>query len=181
VPDRASTKLNRYILDAKTRPLRETSDLVWPALDGDDVFRSLENPFKSWSADRRSACALNNVNGCIHSSQGLSPRVLARAWKESGREREVLVKAPSRAQDPCSSHDGTDNARQDGVVQMRLCSRLLLSPVATTALVARPKDTMCIKQKDGTYKCMASGKIEKKPCCDTPSNDPKPTLKPKKK
>lgn len=52
--------------------------------------------------------------------------------------------------------------------------------MASIALAADPKETMCVKQKDGTYKCKASGKIEKTPCCDTPSNDPKPTLKPKK-
>lgn len=49
-----------------------------------------------------------------------------------------------------------------------------------TSLAADPKDTMCVKQKDGTYKCKASGKIEKVPCCETPSNDPSPTPKPKK-
>jgi hypothetical protein len=38
---------------------------------------------------------------------------------------------------------------------------------------------MCVKQKDGTYKCMASGKIEKEPCCYI-GNDPTPTPKPKK-
>ena len=52
--------------------------------------------------------------------------------------------------------------------------------LATTALAANPKETMCAKQKDGTYKCKASGKIEKEPCCDTPSNDVKPTPKPKR-
>ena len=43
----------------------------------------------------------------------------------------------------------------------------------STAFGADPKETMCVKQKNGTYLCKASGKIEKKPCCDTPSNDPK--------
>ena len=49
------------------------------------------------------------------------------------------------------------------------------------AFAVDAKDTMCVKQKDGTYKCKASGKIEKEPCCDTPSNDPKPTPRPRKK
>jgi hypothetical protein len=57
--------------------------------------------------------------------------------------------------------------------------------VAMFALVASvfavdPKETMCVKLKDGRYKCMASGKIEKEPCCDTPSNSPTPSPKPKK-
>jgi hypothetical protein len=52
--------------------------------------------------------------------------------------------------------------------------------MAVVALGADRKDTMCVKQKDGTYKCKARGKIEKEPCCDTPSNAPKPTPKPKK-
>jgi hypothetical protein len=43
-----------------------------------------------------------------------------------------------------------------------------------------PKNTMCVKQKDGTYKCLASGKIEKEPCCDL-GNDPTPAPKPKRK
>jgi hypothetical protein len=63
---------------------------------------------------------------------------------------------------------------------MKLLPVLMALAVATTALAGGPKDTMCVKQKDGTYKCKASGKIEKKPCCDTPSNDPKPTPKLKK-
>jgi hypothetical protein len=42
-------------------------------------------------------------------------------------------------------------------------------------------ETMCVKQKDGTYKCRASGKIENEPCCQTPTNPaPKRTPKPKK-
>ena len=52
--------------------------------------------------------------------------------------------------------------------------------MATTALAVDPKDTMCVKQKDGTYKCMASGKIEKEPCCYI-GNDPTPTPTPKAK
>jgi hypothetical protein len=60
---------------------------------------------------------------------------------------------------------------------MKLLPILMVLAVATTALAADPKDTMCVKQKDGTYKCMASGKIERKPCCNTPSNDPTPMPK----
>jgi hypothetical protein len=52
--------------------------------------------------------------------------------------------------------------------------------MAAVAFGAEPKNTMCVKQKDGTYKCKATGKIEKKPCCDTPSNDPSPSSKRKK-
>lgn len=44
-----------------------------------------------------------------------------------------------------------------------------------------PKNTMCVKLKDGTYKCLASGKIEKEPCCDLGADDPTPAPKPKKK
>jgi hypothetical protein len=51
--------------------------------------------------------------------------------------------------------------------------------MVNSALAVDPKDTMCVKQKDGTYKCMASGKIEKEPCCYI-GNDPTPTPKPKK-
>jgi hypothetical protein len=45
--------------------------------------------------------------------------------------------------------------------------------VATVALGAATK-SMCVKQKDGTYKCKASGKIMKEPCCNSPSDDAKP-------
>jgi hypothetical protein len=62
---------------------------------------------------------------------------------------------------------------------MRFLPILALLSLASTAFGIDPKETMCVKQKDGTYRCKASGKIEKKPCCDTPSNDPTP--KPKKK
>jgi hypothetical protein len=48
------------------------------------------------------------------------------------------------------------------------------------AVADAKRDTMCVKQKDGTYKCKASGKIEKTPCCDTPSNEPTPKPRPKK-
>ena len=61
---------------------------------------------------------------------------------------------------------------------MKLLPVLIVLALASTAHAADPKDTMCVKQKDGTYKCKASGKIEKIPCCDTPSNDPK--AKPRK-
>ena len=54
-----------------------------------------------------------------------------------------------------------------------------LAVFVSTAFGTDPKDTMCVKLKNGMYRCKASGKIEKKPCCDTPSNDPTP--KPKKK
>ncbi len=58
--------------------------------------------------------------------------------------------------------------------------------VASYALIASAfatdsKDTMCVKQKDGTYLCKASGKIEKQPCCDTPGNEPTPRRTPKPK
>jgi hypothetical protein len=56
--------------------------------------------------------------------------------------------------------------------KMKLLSLLAAIAFATTAFAADPKETMCVKQKDGTYRCKATGKIEKKPCCDTPSNDP---------
>jgi len=54
--------------------------------------------------------------------------------------------------------------------------------LASTAFGIDPKDTMCVKQKDGTYKCGASGKIEKEPCCETPNHSAtaKPTPKPRK-
>lgn len=52
-----------------------------------------------------------------------------------------------------------------------------LVALISTAFGADPKETMCVKRKNGTYLCKATGKIEKKPCCDTPSNDPKPEKK----
>lgn len=52
-----------------------------------------------------------------------------------------------------------------------------LVALISTAFGGDPKDTMCVKLKNGTYLCKASGKIEKKPCCDTPSNEPKPKKK----
>ena len=51
--------------------------------------------------------------------------------------------------------------------------------MASSLQGADPQDTMCVKQKDGTYKCKASGKIEKEPCCVTPRNDPTSTPRPK--
>lgn len=54
-----------------------------------------------------------------------------------------------------------------------------LVSLISAAFGTYPKETMCVKQKNGTYLCKASGKIEKKPCCDTPSNDRSP--KPKEK
>jgi hypothetical protein len=63
---------------------------------------------------------------------------------------------------------------------MKIASTLVMLAMATTALAGNPKDTYCVKQKDGTYKCKASGKIEKEPCCDTPSNEPTSKPKPKK-
>jgi len=64
---------------------------------------------------------------------------------------------------------------------MKLLSILLLIAFVSSASAIDPKETMCVTQKDGTYKCKASGKIEKEPCCDTPTNPaPKPTPKPKR-
>jgi hypothetical protein len=63
---------------------------------------------------------------------------------------------------------------------MKFLSAVALLGLASSAFGA-PNETMCVKQKDGTYKCKASGKIEKEPCCQTPSNPaPKRTPKPKK-
>jgi hypothetical protein len=64
---------------------------------------------------------------------------------------------------------------------MKLLSILALIAITSSASAVDPKETMCVKQKDGTYKCRASGKIEKVSCCDTPTNPvPKPTPKLKK-
>jgi hypothetical protein len=63
---------------------------------------------------------------------------------------------------------------------MRLLPFLALLSLASTAFGIDPKETMCVKQKDGTYRCKASGKIEKVPCCETPGNDPTPKSTPKK-
>jgi hypothetical protein len=64
---------------------------------------------------------------------------------------------------------------------MKFATVLALLCLASTAFGSDAKETMCVKQKDGTFKCKASGKIEKEPCCETPTNpDPKRTPKPKK-
>lgn len=64
---------------------------------------------------------------------------------------------------------------------MKAVTLFLMLALATVSFAQdHPKNTMCVKQKDGTYKCLASGKIEKEPCCDL-GNDPTPTPKPKKK
>ena len=65
--------------------------------------------------------------------------------------------------------------------QMKPVTLFLALAFATVYLAQdHPKNTMCVKQKDGTYKCLASGKIEKKPCCDL-GTDPAHTSKAKKK
>jgi hypothetical protein len=53
--------------------------------------------------------------------------------------------------------------------------------VATVALGedAKKNETMCVKQKDGSYLCKASGQKMDKPCCSTPDNGSKETPKPK--
>ena len=62
-----------------------------------------------------------------------------------------------------------------------LATLAALFALIAAAFGTDPKETMCVKQKNGTYLCKASGKIEKKPCCDTPSNDPKPKRKKKQR
>ncbi len=44
---------------------------------------------------------------------------------------------------------------------------------------SKKDETMCVKQKDGSYLCKASGQKMEKPCCSTPDNA-KETPKPKK-
>ena len=62
----------------------------------------------------------------------------------------------------------------------KLLMALAALALTTSVFAAEPaKETMCVKQKDGTYKCKASGKVMKEPCCDTPSNEVK-TPNPKK-
>lgn len=61
-------------------------------------------------------------------------------------------------------------------MNVKLAIVLAVSGLAITGL-AETKETMCVKQKDGTYRCKASGKIEKTPCCETPE----PTSTPKAK
>jgi hypothetical protein len=64
---------------------------------------------------------------------------------------------------------------------MRWLPILALLSLASTALgLDQKEETMCVKQKDGTYKCKASGRIEKEPCCETPANPP-PERSPKPK
>jgi hypothetical protein len=64
---------------------------------------------------------------------------------------------------------------------MRFLSVLALLSLGSLAFGSDAKETMCVKQKDGTYRCKASGKIEKEPCCETPTNPPpKRTPKPKR-
>jgi hypothetical protein len=54
--------------------------------------------------------------------------------------------------------------------------------VGTIALGEESKkdESMCVKQKDGSYLCKASGKKMDKPCCSTPDNEAKETPKPKR-
>ena len=53
--------------------------------------------------------------------------------------------------------------------------------VASIALAEGSKkdESMCVKQKDGSYLCKASGQKMEKPCCSTPDNGSKETPKPK--
>lgn len=58
---------------------------------------------------------------------------------------------------------------------------LVVALAISTVASGADKETMCVKQKDGTYKCKASGKTMKEPCCDTPTNPaPRQTPTPKK-
>jgi hypothetical protein len=63
---------------------------------------------------------------------------------------------------------------------MRILAILALLSFASAAFGLDQKETMCVRQKDGTYRCKASGKIEKEPCCETPAN-PAPERSPKPK
>lgn len=64
---------------------------------------------------------------------------------------------------------------------VKVASLVAALTMASVASAAEKKETMCVKQKDGTYKCKASGKVEKEPCCETPTNPtPKRAPKPKK-
>ena len=53
--------------------------------------------------------------------------------------------------------------------------------VASIALGEGSKkdESMCVKQKDGSYLCKASGQKMDKPCCSTPDNEPTETPQPK--
>ncbi|MDQ6765226.1 MAG: hypothetical protein M3Z22_03880 [Verrucomicrobiota bacterium] len=53
----------------------------------------------------------------------------------------------------------------------------LVTLTTAVASAAERKETMCVRQEDGTYLCTASGKIEKEPCCATPSDNPQPKRK----
>ncbi len=44
---------------------------------------------------------------------------------------------------------------------------------------SKEDESMCVKQKDGSYICKASGKKMDEPCCSTPDNEPIETPKPK--
>jgi hypothetical protein len=73
-----------------------------------------------------------------------------------------------------------ESAEADYDIAMKTLSALALFAALSIA-AAGDKDTMCVKQKNGMYKCKASGKIEKEPCCEVPSNPaPTPTTTPKK-
>jgi hypothetical protein len=50
---------------------------------------------------------------------------------------------------------------------------VLASIAAATIAFGAASKSMCIKQKDGTYKCKASGKIMKEPCCNNPEEPKK--------
>ena len=63
---------------------------------------------------------------------------------------------------------------------MRFPFLFVLFALAVSVFAVDPKDTMCVRLKDGTYKCKASGKIEKEPCCYIGSTSPTPIPKPKK-
>jgi len=64
---------------------------------------------------------------------------------------------------------------------MKFLAAVTLIALASTGSATDTKETMCVKQKDGTYKCSASGKIEKVPCCDTPTNEIIPAPRSKKR
>lgn len=64
--------------------------------------------------------------------------------------------------------------------------RLLVSATLAFATVvfgadATTTETMCVKQKDGSYLCKASGRKEAQPCCSTPDNETKSKAKQKRR
>ncbi|MFN2507151.1 MAG: hypothetical protein ABR589_00065 [Chthoniobacterales bacterium] len=61
-----------------------------------------------------------------------------------------------------------------------LLSLILAVALTAAAAAGAAPYRMCVKQKDGTYKCKASGKIEKEPCCATWTNAPSTPPKGKK-